>query len=72
MFSRPSGSSRPSESPVRRGFRDTGENGQRAFYHDLGVAWKKDNGVISAKLYGLPINGVLIIVPNEDRVEAGK
>lgn len=32
--------------------------------------------VISAKLYGLPINGVLIFAPNEDRVmkttEAGE
>jgi len=38
-------------------------NGQKTFYQDLGVAWKKDNGVISAKLYGLPVNGVLIFVP---------
>ena len=56
--------------------RTAGSNGQKAFYHDLGVAWRKENGVISAKLYGLPINGVLIFVPNEDRVmettEAGQ
>lgn len=38
-------------------------NGKRTFYHDLGVAWAKDNGVISAQLYGNPVNGVLIFVP---------
>jgi hypothetical protein len=43
--------------------RTAGNNGQKGFYYDLGVAWKKDNGVISAKLYGLPINGTLIFVP---------
>lgn len=47
--------------------RTAGNDGQKAFYHDLGVAWKKENGVISAKLYGFPINGVLIFVPNGDR-----
>ncbi|MBK9131255.1 MAG: hypothetical protein IPM20_06405 [Gammaproteobacteria bacterium] len=40
-------------------------NGKRTFYHDLGVAWQNEKGVISAKLYGLPINGVLIFVPNK-------
>lgn len=43
--------------------RTAGNNGKKGFYHDLGVAWKKENGVISAKLYGLPINGTLIFVP---------
>ena len=46
--------------------RTSSNNGKQTFYHDLGVAWKKEKGVISAKLYGLPINGVLIFVPNEE------
>jgi hypothetical protein len=49
--------------------RTTGNNGKKTFYHDLGVAWRKDNGVISAKLYGAPINGVLIFVPNDTQAE---
>lgn len=40
--------------------------GDRTFYHDLGVAWVKDNGVISVQLYGAPLNNLLLIVPIKD------
>ena len=45
-------------------------NGQKTFYHDLGAAWIKENGVISVQLFGTPINGTLIFVPVNEQVEA--
>lgn len=38
--------------------------GERKFWHDLGAGWQRADGRgIDVHLYGLPINGRLVILP---------
>lgn len=41
----------------------TEKNGDKTFYREIGVAWKRPNGVMSLKLYSIPFNGSMIVVP---------
>lgn len=41
----------------------TRKNGDKTYYHEIGVAWAVDKGGVSIKLHALPVDGELILFP---------
>lgn len=44
----------------------TRKNGDKTYYHEVGVAWHVDKGGISIKLHALPLEGELVCFPPKD------
>jgi hypothetical protein len=44
----------------------TTKNGEKDFFHEVGVAWNVKNGGISIKLHALPPNGECVAFPPRD------
>jgi len=44
----------------------TRKNGDKNFYHEVGVAWYVANDGVSIKLHALPTDGELVCFPPKD------